>query len=180
MSARELVLGPSNGVITTLTFTETSLTVLSGSTTADTPKPHSFLFSSSTKPSHSEIPLHNVIAATVSGSTVEVSYLARTAKQHFHMKQIRGDVSGEDLPLATEWCSSITQAAYQGSRIADSVCLFSHTDRLPFFLHQGGNPSKTLKVLINPHGGPVGSLCRLDVPRLTIGRGERAKFSLKK
>lgn len=179
MSARELVLGPSNGVVTTLTFTESSLTVLLGSTTAATPKPHAFLFSSSTKPSHSEIPLHNVIAATVSGSTVEVSYLARTAKQHFHMTQIRGDVSEKDVLLATEWCSSITQVAYQGSRIADSVYL-SLILTSSFFLHQGGNPSKALKVLINPHGGPVGSLRRLDVPRLTIGRGKRAKSSPKK
>ncbi|KAF8550294.1 hypothetical protein OG21DRAFT_1468925 [Imleria badia] len=131
MSARrELVLGPSNGIVTTLTFTETSLTVRSGTTT-DTPKHHSFLFSSSTNPSHSEILLHNVIAATVSGTTVEVSYLARTTKQRLHMKRTRGDVTDKDVHLATEWCTSITQLAYKGD-----------------------NPSKVLKVLINPHGGP--------------------------
>ncbi|KAF8121953.1 ATP-NAD kinase-like domain-containing protein [Boletus edulis] len=47
------------------------------------------------------------------------------------MKQVCGDVTEKDVPLATEWCTSITQLAYQGS-----------------------NPSKSLKVLINPHGGP--------------------------
>lgn len=123
MSARELVLGPSNGVVTTLTFTESSLTVRSGSTAADTPKQHSFIFASSTKPSHYDVPIHNVIAATVSGSTVEVSYLARTGKQRLHMKQVRGEVSEKDVPLAREWCSSITQVAYQGSPIADSVSI---------------------------------------------------------
>ncbi|KAG8217916.1 ATP-NAD kinase-like domain-containing protein [Butyriboletus roseoflavus] len=130
MSARELVFEPSNGAVTTLTFTESSLTVRSASTTADTPKQHSFIFSSSTKPSHYEIPIRNVIAATVSGSTVEVSYLAHTGKQ-CHMKQVRGEVTEKNVPLAKEWSSSITQVAYQG-----------------------GNPSKALKVLINPHGGP--------------------------
>lgn len=121
MSARELVLEPSNGTVTTLSFTETSLTVHSGSTTANTPERHSFLFSSSTKASQSEIPIHNVIAATVSGSTVEVSYLKRTGKQCLCMKQVRGDVKEKDVPFATEWCDSITQVAYQGLRIADSV-----------------------------------------------------------
>lgn len=117
MSApRQLVLEPSNGVVTTLAFTETSLTVRSDSTT-HAPKHYSFFFCSSTKPSHSEVPLHNVIAATVSGSTVEVSYLARTTKQHLYMNQVRGDVPENDVPLAAEWCASITQAAYQGSPV---------------------------------------------------------------
>lgn len=115
MSARELLLETSTGPVT-LAFTETLLTVRSGSTTADTPKLHSFLFSSSPAHSHSEVPIHNVIAATLSSSLVEVSYLERTGKHHFYMKQVRGDVTEKDIPLATEWCSSITEVAYKGSR----------------------------------------------------------------
>lgn len=153
MSARrELVLGPSNGVVTTLTFTDTSLTVRSGSTTTNTPKHHSFLFCSSTKPCHSEILLHDVIAATVSGLTVEVSYLARTPKQRLRMKRIRGDVTDKDVPLATEWCSSITQLAYKGLHIIDSLYFPLSSSHF-----QGSDPSKVLKVLINPYGGPVRS-----------------------
>ncbi|KAI9574238.1 ATP-NAD kinase-like domain-containing protein [Boletus coccyginus] len=128
MAARELVLGSSNGVVTTLAFTGASLTVRSGPTSAAS---RSFLFASCARHSHSEIPLHNFIAATVSGTTVNVSYLARTSGERLHMNHVRGNVAEKDVPLATEWCNSITQVAYQGE-----------------------NPSKVLKVLINPHGGP--------------------------
>lgn len=153
MSARELVLEHPNGTVTTLAFTETSLTVRSGSITADTPQQHSFLFSCSTKPSQSEIPIRNVIAATVSGSTVEVSYLKGSGKQCLCMKQVRGDVKETDVPLAMEWCSSITQVAYQGSRIADSVyallclsCFF-----LPSFIHLPRSRRSSFKGLEGPH-----------------------------
>lgn len=134
MSARELVLEPSNGAVTTLTSTETSLTVLAEPTTTITPKQRSFFFSSCTKPSRSEIPIHNVIAATVSGVTVEVSYLKRAARQHpLCMQQVRGDVTEKDVPFATEWCTLITRLAYQGSPTVDSLT-FSRAYRLLLLL----------------------------------------------
>ncbi|KAG9318886.1 ATP-NAD kinase-like domain-containing protein [Chiua virens] len=131
MSARELVLDTSNGGATTLSFTESTLTIRSGS--LDTHKKRSFLFPSSSCPtaSPSEIPTNNVIAATLSGSTVEVSYMTRNNKQRLHMKQVRGRVLERDTSLAKEWCKSLTQVSYKD-----------------------GNPSKVLKVLINPYGGP--------------------------
>lgn len=135
MAARELVLEPSNGLVTTLAFTGASLTVRSGSPAADNPnlKRRSFLFASCARHSHSETPLHNFIAATVSGSTVNVSYLARTSKKRLHMNHIRGNVAERDVPLATEWCNSITQVAYQGTRITHSVCFSSMLTVFPSF-----------------------------------------------
>lgn len=115
MSARELLLESSSGSITALTFTDTLLTVLSQSKAADTFNLHSFLFPSSAEHPHSEVPLHNVIAATVSGSCVEVSYLARTGKNCLCMEQVRGAVAEKDIPSATEWCRAITEVAYKGS-----------------------------------------------------------------
>lgn len=123
MAARELVLGPSNGVVTTLALTGASLTVRSCPPSAAN---RSFLFASCARHSHSEIPLHNFIAATVSGTTVNVSYLARTSGERLHMNHIRGNVAEKDVPLATEWCNSITQVAYQGTRITHLLpCLSS-------------------------------------------------------
>lgn len=120
MSARELLLETSDGAVI-LAFTETRLTIRSGSTTADTPKQYSFFFASPVKHFHSDVPIHNVIAATASGSRVELSYLERT-KYSFCMKQLRGDVSDKDIPFAaTEWCSAITEVAYKGSPTAGSA-----------------------------------------------------------
>ena len=131
MSPRELILNTSGDTVTTLTFTDSLLTIHFEPRTPNTLIPHSLFFYRSPRRSHSEVPLHNVIAATVSGSQLEVSYLERVGKHPFQMKQLRADLQDKHISLATEWCSAITQVAYKGSRNALSAA-FPHA-HLAFF-----------------------------------------------
>ncbi|KAG9318887.1 hypothetical protein JVU11DRAFT_996 [Chiua virens] len=117
MSARELVLDTSDGGITTLSFTESTLTIRSDLRLHRlvSSKSAPFLFSSSASVSPVEIPTNSVIAATLSGSTIEVSYVTRNKKQRLHMKHVRGNVLKRDASLAKQWCSSLTWIAYKSS-----------------------------------------------------------------
>ncbi|KIJ68916.1 hypothetical protein HYDPIDRAFT_79957 [Hydnomerulius pinastri MD-312] len=136
MSSRQLAVTDSNGTVTSLRFTETSFAFETGVAASEIPTQQascwSNLFGSRSKVTLSEVPIRNVVAATFSSGVVEVSYLVRKGKkQHLYLTQVRGGISDKDSMLAKEWCDAIIEVAYQG-----------------------GNPSKVLRVIINPHGGP--------------------------
>lgn len=78
-----------------------------------------------------EVPLRNVVSAKSTSGAVEVQYLVRKGKEtRLNLVVINGTVQGEDDARAKKWCEALLLVAYQGA-----------------------NPSKNLKVLVNPHGG---------------------------
>jgi len=78
------------------------------------------------------VPLRNVISAKFATGALEVQYLMRTdTKGRLTLATTHGTVKDEDNTHAKEWCEALVLAAYQGA-----------------------NPSKNLKVLVNPFGGP--------------------------
>jgi sphingosine kinase len=80
-----------------------------------------------------EVPLRNVISAKVASGVVEVQYLVRkgnSKESRLNFVMASGTVHDEDSTRTKKWCEALLLAAYQGV-----------------------NPSKNLKVLVNPHGG---------------------------
>lgn len=139
MSSLELSATNKSGGLTTLTLTGTSLELRSSASPARLPlRPRTGPFT--------QIPIRNVVSATFSANFVEVSYITRKSpKRRFSLNCISGSPSEKDVQRANEWCDAVMTAAYQGR-----------------------SPSKKLKVLVNPHGGPVCSqlftcLCILNV-----------------
>lgn len=80
---------------------------------------------------HTEVPLRNVVSATFASGAIEVQYLVRKKKGScLNLVMISGTVLDEDSMHARKWCEALLLVAYQGA-----------------------NPSKNLKVFVNPHGG---------------------------
>ncbi|KAG1831704.1 ATP-NAD kinase-like domain-containing protein [Suillus variegatus] len=78
-----------------------------------------------------EVPLRNVIYAKVTSGVIEVQYLVRKGKEsRLNLATTTGAVQNEDSTRVKKWCEALLLAAYQGA-----------------------NPSKNLKVLVNPYGG---------------------------
>ncbi|KAG2349830.1 hypothetical protein BDR05DRAFT_986223 [Suillus weaverae] len=78
-----------------------------------------------------EVPLRNVVSARIASGAVEVQYLVRKGKEsRLNLVMTSGTVQNEDSTRAKKWCEALLLVAYQGA-----------------------NPSKNLKVLVNPHGG---------------------------
>lgn len=78
-----------------------------------------------------EVPLRNVVSAKVASGAVEVQYLVRKSKRGcLQLVMTSGTVQNEDSVRAKKWCEELLLVAYQGA-----------------------NPSKNLKVLVNPHSG---------------------------
>ncbi|KAG1753446.1 ATP-NAD kinase-like domain-containing protein [Suillus lakei] len=80
---------------------------------------------------YTEVPLRNVVSAISASGAVEVQYLVRKGKEsRLNLVMTSGTVKDEDNTRAKKWCGALLLVAYQGA-----------------------NPSKNLKVLVNPHGG---------------------------
>lgn len=122
------VLINSCGVSTSLRFTDTSFFI--EPTNLDSHK-SSCCAGTYRTVKCTEVPLRNVISAKVASGAVEVQYLVRKGKENcLNLATTSGTAQNEDATRAKEWCEALLLVAYQGA-----------------------NPSKNLKVLVNPHGG---------------------------
>jgi len=132
MFSMELTVTNSNDISTALTLTETSLDVQLGTSAPPTQRSSRFSLRSKTG-STTQIPIRNVVSATFSVDSVGVSYVSRKCpKSRFSLDHISGSLSEDDAQRAKQWCDAVMAAAYQGR-----------------------SPPKKLKILVNPHGGPV-------------------------
>ncbi|KAG2134405.1 ATP-NAD kinase-like domain-containing protein [Suillus bovinus] len=124
------VLINSRGVSTSLRFNDASFFI--EPTTLDGHKSSCCAgIYTSRRVKRTEVPLRNVISAQIASGALEVQYLVRKSKKsRLNLAMTSGTVQNEDSTRAKKWCEALLLAAYQGA-----------------------NPSKNLKVLVNPHGG---------------------------
>ncbi|OAX44699.1 hypothetical protein K503DRAFT_706004 [Rhizopogon vinicolor AM-OR11-026] len=121
----------TRGVSVSLRFTETSFFVEPTKHNDHTITCYTGIFNYFNDVQHAGVPLRSVISANFASGTVEVQYLARSSKtSSLALATAHGTVKEEDMTRAKEWCQALLLAAYQGA-----------------------NPSKNLKVFVNPFGG---------------------------
>ncbi|KAG1756719.1 ATP-NAD kinase-like domain-containing protein [Suillus paluster] len=128
------VLIESRGVSTLLRFDETSFFIEPTELDGHKSSCCTEIFHSHKEVKCTEVPLRNVISAKFATGTraIEVQYLVRKGKEmRLKLAMTHGAIKDEDSTHVKEWCEALLLAAYQGA-----------------------NPSKNLKVLVNPHGGP--------------------------
>ncbi|KAH7889227.1 ATP-NAD kinase-like domain-containing protein [Phlebopus sp. FC_14] len=132
MSTNELTIIQDNGKTCSLSFSDSSFAFarhIDTRTRQSSCCSHIWRSSSSLAPS--QVPIRNVVVASLSDGVVEVSYLDRKAENtRLVMTHISGRVGDKDSIRAKEWCEAIMSLAYKS-----------------------GNPPKNVKVIINPHGG---------------------------
>jgi sphingosine kinase len=129
-TSKNQVLIDSRGVSTSLRFTDASLFI-------EPTKLDGYKFSFPCCAGiyrgvkYTEVPVRNVISAKVASGAIEVQYLVRKSKSScLNLVTTSGTIQNEDSMRAEKWCEALLLVAYQGA-----------------------NPSKNLKVLVNPHGG---------------------------
>jgi sphingosine kinase len=117
---------------------------------------------------HTEVPLRNVVSATFASGAVEVQYLVRKKKGScLNLVMISGTFLDEDSMHAKKWCEALLLVAYQGLLGSYGTwCVY-----LSGLL--GANPSKNLKVFVNPHGGKVSFIQTVLYPYMTVFLRER-------
>ncbi|KAG1756721.1 ATP-NAD kinase-like domain-containing protein [Suillus paluster] len=119
------------GVSTSLRFNETTFFVEPTELDGHKSSCCTGIFHSYKEVKSTEVPLRNVVSAKFATGAVEVRYLVREGKEmRLKLSMTRGAIKDEDSKRTKEWCEALLRAAYQGA-----------------------NPSKNLKVLVNPHGG---------------------------
>jgi len=101
---------------------------------------------------------HNLIQES---SFLEVYFLIKKKKMPFSLMKVAGKLLGNGSEIVAEWVDTLTEIAYEG-KIPSSVTFLR---LLSGGCSIGVKHRKKLKVLVNPHSGPVTCLA---IPSRTL------------
>jgi len=175
MAGSDLVL-LSNGSVVTLSLTKTSLWLKTGGKSSFL---HDDKFTKLSPPgekiSEAEVAFRQVISAKTQvvqeSHFLEVYYVARK-KKRFSLQKLDGKINDDHKGIASEWVESLMQVAYDGM----GQILFLQRY---LWCCTGVKNGRRLKVLVNPHGGPVWfrfPISSSTALKLSHFRGKRAQF----